>query len=173
MELLYSNYHYQNVNEIWRAVCWTELTAKLYCYFLTKVFQVFHKFLAEVTSTAMSFPGKMWLGKVLLFLAALPLLGILACGGKCPPGFELVGCKCYHFSTVRRSFHNAMKACQGLGAKLAEPLDAKETHLLRRRYASYADRKNTNIWLGIHDMNHEKRYEYYIRGHSESLMNTA
>jgi hypothetical protein len=100
----------------------------------------------------------MWLVKVLL-LAALPL-GITSCGFKCPPGFELVGCKCYHLSTVKKNYFDAAKVCQGIGAKLAEPLDAREFQALRRKYVLVVKpNKLLNIWVGVNDIKHEKRYK--------------
>jgi hypothetical protein len=64
---------------------------------------------------------------------------------KCPEPFEPLGNKCYFLSNVKLNFAYAKKACEQIGAKLAEPKSSKEMGYIKVRLAPYGD----YIYLGL------------------------
>ncbi|XP_003725902.1 lactose-binding lectin l-2 [Strongylocentrotus purpuratus] len=101
------------------------------------------------------------------FTITLVLLAAIAClsEGCCPEGFIQVGNRCYHYNSDKVDWHDAHRACEGLGAHLVSIHnyeDSREVYALWKSLVdeSYVNYLHRTYWIGLHDVQNENNFEW-------------
>ncbi|XP_030848437.1 C-type lectin lectoxin-Thr1 [Strongylocentrotus purpuratus] len=101
------------------------------------------------------------------FTISLLLLASIACLAKgcCPEKFMQVGDRCYHFSSYKKTWSDANRECEDLGAHLVSlhsSAESEDVYNLWKSFTdvSYADDGNRAYWIGLNDREYEGSFKW-------------